>query len=242
MTARSWLVVLALLLLPVAAAGQVRMEAGPPLAPIAPLDPERGATAPPRVVVMDGTNLEQALDGLLTDLAGIRTLAEEEPTPQTRRALLDELASLRGRILELRRTVRAAPAGISAPSEVVVVGDPEAPPDAPPGDTAGETTGPGATPPMGREEFDHALAELQSHGFASERMEVLSRLSRQGWFAVDQARRLLEAFPFGKDRLEALELLAPRLVDPENHFRLYEAFTFESDKKQARRILSAQQP
>ena len=235
MTARSWLVVLALLLLPVAAAGQVRMEAGPPLPPF---DPGRGATAPPRVVVMDGTNLEHALDGLLTDLAGIRTLAEEEPTPQTRRALLDELASLRGRILELRRTVRAAPAGISPPTEVVVVGDPEAPPDAPPDGT----THPGATPPMGREEFDHALAELQSHGFASERMEVLSRLSRLGWFAVDQARRLLEAFPFGKDRLEALELLAPRLVDPENHFRLYEAFTFESDKKQARRILSAQQP
>ena len=37
--------------------------------------------------------------------------------------------------------------------------------------------------------------------------------------------------------LRALELIAPRLLDPENSFAVYEAFSFSADKEQAKQIL-----
>lgn len=190
---------------------------------------------PPRTardVLVDAGQLEEEVDQLLEGLSAVRALTETKSTPDGRRALQRELESLRTRLLALRDLVREAPAGIPAPSDVVVVTPPqEETPSVDP-----------AQPPMARDDFEAALASVESHGFAGERLDVVAELAQRNWFVVEQARRVIESFSFGKDRLQALELLAPRIVDPQNNFRLYEAFTFESDKTQARRILSAQQP
>ena len=43
--------------------------------------------------------------------------------------------------------------------------------------------------------------------------------------------------PFSATKLRVLELGAPRIVDPENAFAVYDAFAFSADKEQARQIL-----
>lgn len=211
----------------------------PPPAVIRQAGPD--ADRPPvREVLVDAASLDRSLDRVEEGLAALRALADTDGlSPELRRALETELTNLRAELEAVRTAVREAPAGLPAPTEVLVIEGPGA-------GALRTGGGPGATdaspPPMTRADFEDALVSLEKHGFASEKLEVLGDLAAHNWFLVEQARRLLESFTFGKDRLLALERLAPRIVDPQNHFRLYETFTFESDKTQARRILAAQQP
>jgi hypothetical protein len=48
---------------------------------------------------------------------------------------------------------------------------------------------------------------------------------------------VIRRLSFSSDKLRALELLAPRMVDRQNAFKIYDAFTFSSDKEKARAIL-----
>jgi len=208
-------------------------SAGAPVAPVPAAPPAVVVPAPPpRDVLVDGATLEQEIDRLLEGVAAVQALAQSPAADaDASRALQRELEGLRTGLVALRQTVREAPAAMPAPTEIVEIAALPGPPEVP----AGEE-------PMTRDDFEAALASIASHGFAAERLEVIAQLARGNWFVVEQARRVIESFSFGKDRLQALELLAPRIVDRQNDFRLFEAFTFESDKAQARRILSAQQP
>jgi hypothetical protein len=62
-------------------------------------------------------------------------------------------------------------------------------------------------------------------------------VARDHRFQGDQARKVLEVFHFGSDRLRALETLLPRLLDRANAFELLGAFEFESERAEARRLM-----
>ena len=49
--------------------------------------------------------------------------------------------------------------------------------------------------------------------------------------------RLLGLYDFENDKLSALKLLAPRLTDRENKFKIYKAFDFDASRDQAKKIL-----
>ena len=57
------------------------------------------------------------------------------------------------------------------------------------------------------------------------------------YFLVAQVAEVLGDFDFSQDKLQAARLLKPRILDPENKFKLYEAFTFGNDKEELKRIL-----
>jgi len=48
---------------------------------------------------------------------------------------------------------------------------------------------------------------------------------------------LHELFDFDADKLSAFKLLAPRLTDKQNKFKIYRAFDFDSTRDQAKKIL-----
>ena len=49
---------------------------------------------------------------------------------------------------------------------------------------------------------------------------------------------MLGLYNFSADKLGALKLMAPKISDPANNFKIYGAFTFSGDKDQAKKILS----
>ena len=57
------------------------------------------------------------------------------------------------------------------------------------------------------------------------------------YVAVSHIERVLPLFSFSQDKLRALEIMAPRIVDRQNAFKIYNLFTFSNDKEKARRIL-----
>jgi hypothetical protein len=73
--------------------------------------------------------------------------------------------------------------------------------------------------------------------FSREKLTVLREAAPHDHFLVGQTRMLLEQFTFANDRLEAVRILWPRVLDRNNGFQLYEAFVHSSDKQKLRQII-----
>lgn len=73
--------------------------------------------------------------------------------------------------------------------------------------------------------------------FSREKLTVLREAAPHDHFLVGQTRMLLEQFTFANDRLEAVRILWPRVLDRNNSFQLYEAFVHSSDKQKLRQII-----
>jgi Ricin-type beta-trefoil lectin domain/Domain of unknown function (DUF4476)/Mannan-binding protein len=104
--------------------------------------------------------------------------------------------------------------------------------------------GPAVPPPavpaseaMAPARFDDLVQQLDEEAFPANALRTLQLVARDHRFSVEQVRRLFELFPFGSDRLRALEITLPRLTDRANAFQLIGAFTFDSEKAQARQLI-----
>jgi len=106
---------------------------------------------------------------------------------------------------------------------------PPTPPAPPPAVPANE--------PMAPQRFDDLVRQLDDEAFPANALRTLQTVARDHRFSVEQVRRLFELFAFGSDRLRALEITLPRLTDRANAYQLIGAFTFESEKAQARQLI-----
>ena len=91
--------------------------------------------------------------------------------------------------------------------------------------------------PMNDESFRALIDAVNHEGFADGKLNVIQAAATRNFFRTGQLKALIDQLAFSATKLRALELGAPRLVDPENAFTLYEAFTFSADKEQAKQIL-----
>ena len=89
---------------------------------------------------------------------------------------------------------------------------------------------------MSAERFDALLRAMQAEAFARSQLGVLEAAARDNLFEIEQLRRLLAGFSFPSDRVRAVEIVAPRIVDRGNAFLLQSALEFESEKSQVRAI------
>lgn len=81
-------------------------------------------------------------------------------------------------------------------------------------------------------------AAIQGESFSSGQLRVLGDFAQGSCFLVAHVERILPLFSFEEDKLKALQLMAPTLVDRQNAFRIYKLFTFDASKDQARQILA----
>lgn len=92
--------------------------------------------------------------------------------------------------------------------------------------------------PMTDARFAALLAAMEAELGSDARLRVLEDAARGNHFLVAQTRRLIDGFPFPSDKLRAVEIAAPRVVDPENAFELTGAFGFESEKERVRALFA----
>ncbi len=92
-------------------------------------------------------------------------------------------------------------------------------------------------PPVSEPELASILAGLDGESFSDSKLALLRIAAGERWFTSDQARRVVEAFTFGDDKVAAGTLLYSRLVDPENRWVIYDAFDFETDKEKLRQAV-----
>lgn len=81
-------------------------------------------------------------------------------------------------------------------------------------------------------------AEIEDASFSDEKVSVLQEAMQHRWICGAQVTTLLGLYSFSDDKLSALEQMAPRILDRENNFKIYGAFTFSDDKNKAKAILN----
>lgn len=91
--------------------------------------------------------------------------------------------------------------------------------------------------PMAPPQFSSLRRAIQSESFSANKLRVLEQATTAHYFICAQVNEVLNDFAFSQDKLQAARLLKPRILDPENKFKLYEAFTFPNDKEELKRIL-----
>ncbi len=89
--------------------------------------------------------------------------------------------------------------------------------------------------PMRPTAFMRLLAALEEASFSDEKYAIVKEAASKNYFKSEQVLKILKKFSFESDRLKVAKLLYPRVVDPENFFVVYEAFTFSSSKEELRK-------
>jgi hypothetical protein len=85
--------------------------------------------------------------------------------------------------------------------------------------------------------FRALVGNVRNESFSDAQLAVVEQAAGRNWFRVGQIKSLIDLVPFSATKLRVLELCAAHIVDGENAFGLYDAFTFTDDKEQARHIL-----
>lgn len=175
--------------------------------------------------------LEGTIDGRRLSLR--RRVRWGSPGPELEYNLVFERdAALRGSVVNVRdpRTQFDFAATRIFPSsggQVVVTPPPPPPPVAPPP----------VVRPIDEGSLVQLIQAIQGATFRENMLEVLTQAVGYHRFVVDQVARILPLYTFEDDRLTALERLQPRILDPQNGFKLTALFTFSSSKQRANEIL-----
>ena len=90
---------------------------------------------------------------------------------------------------------------------------------------------------MGKKAFASLMSAVESESFANGRRQVVKSAAPHRHFTIKQVVRLLGKFSFSGEKLKIVRILYPKVVDPKNAFKLYNVFSFESDKRKLRAIL-----
>lgn len=91
--------------------------------------------------------------------------------------------------------------------------------------------------PVDDARFGALIQAMNAESFSQGKIRVIEAAVRSDFFLVSQLRTVIEALTFSNDKIRAVELIGPRLLDRNNIFTLYSVFTFEGDKERARQIL-----
>ena len=86
---------------------------------------------------------------------------------------------------------------------------------------------------MGEFPFSDLLNALNNHQFPKEQIYLIEIATFRNSFTAKQAVKILETFLFPRYQLRALKILRHRIIDPENHFLLVNAFSRSLQKKKA---------
>ncbi|HEX2571803.1 MAG TPA: DUF4476 domain-containing protein [Polyangia bacterium] len=98
---------------------------------------------------------------------------------------------------------------------------------------------PAATPlPVDEETLANAIASISNESFEEDKLRIVRNLAGSQYFLVSQVERILPAFSFENTKVKIVEILAPRILDRQNGYRLYGSFTFSSNKAAVEKLLA----
>ncbi|MDY7228369.1 DUF4476 domain-containing protein [Hyalangium rubrum] len=91
--------------------------------------------------------------------------------------------------------------------------------------------------PITEDQLQKLTKSINRESFGDGKLRVLESAASQQYFLVPQVLKLLQRFTFSGDRMQAMRVLWPRVLDRENAYQLYGAFSFPSEKEELRKII-----
>lgn len=90
---------------------------------------------------------------------------------------------------------------------------------------------------MNDRDFQFMYKIIKKKSFNDDRLEILSVGVLDNYFSCRQCAKLISLFSFDSNKLEALEVMAEHIADRENMDLILDAFSFESNKDKAFKLL-----
>ncbi|MBN2621425.1 DUF4476 domain-containing protein [candidate division WOR-3 bacterium] len=90
---------------------------------------------------------------------------------------------------------------------------------------------------MSTGDFTILVKDLDEELFSDDRLNLLRITASSHFFLIEQVETILEYFTFEDDRVEAVRILYPQILDDENAYRLFKKFVFSNSKKELAKIL-----
>lgn len=90
---------------------------------------------------------------------------------------------------------------------------------------------------MNDADFGVLYDKVSRKPFSSDKLELVEVGALGAGLTSAQCMRIMSLFSFADDKMKALRLMAPRLTDPGNADAIIGSFTFDSDKKEAAKII-----
>lgn len=86
-----------------------------------------------------------------------------------------------------------------------------------------------AAPPctMASSDFNDALESIEDKSFSDSKMTIAKQVSRSNCLTADQIKQIMMAFDFESDRLDFAIYAYRECADPDNYYKVYDAFDFE---------------
>lgn len=114
-------------------------------------------------------------------------------------------------------------------------GAPMSPPPRPPQATPNQPW------PMGAAPFQALLDSIAREDWARDRLGIVEMAARDNYFVVAQVLQILERFDFSNQKLQAVRAVKDRILDQQNNYLLYGAFSFSSEKEELGRLLASRE-
>lgn len=90
---------------------------------------------------------------------------------------------------------------------------------------------------MRDKDFSMMYKIVKKASFNDNRIDIIRVAAIGSYFSSKQCAELLSLISFNDDKLKALEVMAPRLVDDKDVDRILKQFSFNRDKDKAMKIL-----
>ncbi len=177
-------------------------------------------------VAVDRERTQQELQTLSQQVAIAEQQIEQAPASRAQlQAAVQQLQAAQAQINELLRQIAAAPPAQSVAQQY--------PPPPPP---------PTYLSPMGEATLRSLIQSINGVPFSSDKVNVLHDAAAGNFFLVEQVARIIPLYAHSSDKIAALQILAPLILDRGNNFKLIPLFNFAGDRDQARKILESAPP
>jgi hypothetical protein len=93
---------------------------------------------------------------------------------------------------------------------------------------------------MNSADFQRLLNNIKAESFADDQLSVLNMAVRHSYFNIDQLIQIVNLFTFADEKVEAVKVVAPKIVDLQNAHNLLNAFTYSDDKATVESIINSQ--
>lgn len=92
--------------------------------------------------------------------------------------------------------------------------------------------------PIGDASLRIVMERIQKETGHDGKLRVLKDATANAFFVADQTIKVLGAFPVVEDRLKALELMLPRVLDRQNAPKILVVFPFAAERERARNTMA----
>ena len=91
--------------------------------------------------------------------------------------------------------------------------------------------------PMDPASFSSLLEELEDEDFSDNKLDILKTSVKTNYFTVDQLCQIMDKFDMDEDKVKAVRIVYPYILDRENSHKLLSKVTFSDSKKKIRGII-----